>query len=284
MRSLSPLYRFPSAPHSLRRHARPDHLSLSLAPCQSMLRARMPRTMRPALFTTTPRLVQVPCSRPPWLLQLPAKVKPMLQLRIQEPPSSTTMYQSPVPVKCIAESNLFSFDNGLSGIEVGSYTALLIQAVDGTFQLAAGKEVSVSFPQSGASTQFPDPHGGLISDFTTYGPSNYFHFKPAIAAPGGNILSTYPVPMGTYAVLSGTSMATPFGLKTERCRRLARSSGRPTSRATRTRTTGRASTRSRCRRRSSRTGRRSPTARTASSSVRSRSRATRRRRRTSRAG
>ncbi|KAI1795577.1 subtilisin-like protease [Ganoderma leucocontextum] len=108
---------------------------------------------------------------------------------------------------------IYDNGNGFAGIEVGNYTSVLIQAADGTFlaqQLAAGKEISVSFPQSGASTQFPDPHGGLISDFTTYGPSNDFHFKPAIAAPGGNILSTYPVPMGTYAVLSGTSMATPF--------------------------------------------------------------------------
>ena len=35
-------------------------------------------------------------------------------------------------------------------------------------------------------------------------------FKPAVAAPGGNILSTFPVPLGSFAVLSGTSMATPF--------------------------------------------------------------------------
>lgn len=35
-------------------------------------------------------------------------------------------------------------------------------------------------------------------------------FKPAIAAPGGNILSTFPVPLGSFALLSGTSMATPF--------------------------------------------------------------------------
>lgn len=35
-------------------------------------------------------------------------------------------------------------------------------------------------------------------------------FKPAVAAPGGNILSTYPVPLGSFAILSGTSMATPF--------------------------------------------------------------------------
>lgn len=49
-----------------------------------------------------------------------------------------------------------------------------------------------------------------MSSFSTYGPSNDMYFKPAVSAPGGGILSTYPVPMGAYAILSGTSMATPF--------------------------------------------------------------------------
>lgn len=35
-------------------------------------------------------------------------------------------------------------------------------------------------------------------------------FKPAVAAPGGNILSTLPLPLGGWGVESGTSMATPF--------------------------------------------------------------------------
>jgi subtilisin family serine protease len=44
----------------------------------------------------------------------------------------------------------------------------------------------------------------------SYGPSNDFFFKPAVGAPGGNILSTLPVPLGSFGVESGTSMATPF--------------------------------------------------------------------------
>ncbi|CAA7260648.1 unnamed protein product [Cyclocybe aegerita] len=108
------------------------------------------------------------------------------------------------------------YDNGggFNAISTGNFTtAVLIQGPDGEFlvnQFAAGVPIFVTFPQSGASTEFPDPEGGLISGFTSYGPSNDFFFKPALAAPGGNILSTVPVNRGEFAVLSGTSMATPF--------------------------------------------------------------------------
>ncbi|KAF9010760.1 pyrolysin [Cyathus striatus] len=108
---------------------------------------------------------------------------------------------------------IYDNGNGFAGISVGTFEAALIQSFDGEFlvsQFAAGKNITVTFPQSGASTNFPDPEGGLISSFTSYGPSNDFFFKPAVAAPGGNILSTLPVPLGSYGVLSGTSMATPF--------------------------------------------------------------------------
>jgi subtilisin family serine protease len=70
--------------------------------------------------------------------------------------------------------------------------------------------MTVSFPQVGGATNFPNDHGGLMSEFSSYGPSFDFGFKPAFATPGGSIISTYPVSMGSYAVLSGTSMATPF--------------------------------------------------------------------------
>ena len=49
-----------------------------------------------------------------------------------------------------------------------------------------------------------------MSTFSTFGPENDFSFKPAVSAPGGNIISTYPLALGGYAVASGTSMATPF--------------------------------------------------------------------------
>ncbi|KAI0319168.1 pyrolysin [Amylostereum chailletii] len=115
------------------------------------------------------------------------------------------------------------YDNGggFSSITTGDFTnSTFIQAADGAFvrlcvtslasTYAAGKAISISFPQTGGSTNFPNPTGGLVSDFSTYGPSNDMYFKPALAAPGGNIISTIPVALGSYAVESGTSMATPF--------------------------------------------------------------------------
>jgi subtilisin family serine protease len=79
-----------------------------------------------------------------------------------------------------------------------------------SFQLvtdAIPKNATISFPDRPFT--YPVP-GGLTSSFSAYGPSNDMYFKPAVSAPGGFILSTFPVRMGSYAVDSGTSMATPF--------------------------------------------------------------------------
>ncbi|KAH7162210.1 peptidase S8/S53 domain-containing protein [Dactylonectria estremocensis] len=52
--------------------------------------------------------------------------------------------------------------------------------------------------------------GGAVSTFTSWGPTWELDTKPQFGAPGGGILSTYPRDLGNYAVLSGTSMATPL--------------------------------------------------------------------------
>ncbi|KAI0049851.1 subtilisin-like protease [Auriscalpium vulgare] len=101
---------------------------------------------------------------------------------------------------------------GFSKIDVGTYqNASYIRADDGAWlvsQFVAKANITLSF--TNASTPVFTPDGGLVSYYSSYGPTNDMYFKPAVAAPGGNILSTYPLPMGTWAVLSGTSMATPF--------------------------------------------------------------------------
>jgi hypothetical protein len=52
--------------------------------------------------------------------------------------------------------------------------------------------------------------GGTVSDFSSYGLDGDLRSKPDIGGPGGNILSTYPLAKSGYAVLSGTSMSSPY--------------------------------------------------------------------------
>jgi len=55
----------------------------------------------------------------------------------------------------------------------------------------------------------PNPTGGLISSFSSFGLSAVLDVKPDIGAPGGLIRSTYPIELGSYATISGTSMSSP---------------------------------------------------------------------------
>lgn len=56
---------------------------------------------------------------------------------------------------------------------------------------------------------FVSPTGGLISSFSSYGLAPDLSLKPDIGAPGGGIYSTYPLALGGYATLGGTSMSSP---------------------------------------------------------------------------
>ncbi len=73
-------------------------------------------------------------------------------------------------------------------------------------RLAAGPVTMTWTDQTGA---FVNPTGGLISSFSSYGLAPDLSLKPDIGAPGGLIRSTYPVELGSYATISGTSMASP---------------------------------------------------------------------------
>lgn len=56
---------------------------------------------------------------------------------------------------------------------------------------------------------YPYGTGGLMSGFSSYGLAPDLSFKPQLGAPGGGIVSTYPLGLGGTASLSGTSMSAP---------------------------------------------------------------------------
>lgn len=61
-------------------------------------------------------------------------------------------------------------------------------------------------PKGVANTAF----GGKMSTYTSWGPTWEATIKSEIAAPGQYILSTYPLRLGKYRIISGTSMACPY--------------------------------------------------------------------------
>lgn len=73
--------------------------------------------------------------------------------------------------------------------------------------LEAGETVTLSW--SDELLTVPNPTGGLISSFSSYGLAADLALKPDIGAPGGLINSTYPMAKGEYATISGTSMSSP---------------------------------------------------------------------------
>ncbi|KAL0952205.1 hypothetical protein HGRIS_008814 [Hohenbuehelia grisea] len=89
----------------------------------------------------------------------------------------------------------------------------LVSADNGKWLVAqfnAGTSIKLSFPSNSPFNMEDTVLGGIMSPFSSYGPTYDMYFKPAYSAPGGNILSTVPMAMGEFGVKSGTSMATPF--------------------------------------------------------------------------
>ncbi|KAG6107516.1 hypothetical protein E4U13_006917 [Claviceps humidiphila] len=81
--------------------------------------------------------------------------------------------------------------------------------------LKAGRKVTVNVLTTAqttpsVSTRPNNATGGKLSTWSSWGPTWELEFKPQFGAPGGKILSTLPVAMGSYAVYSGTSMSAPL--------------------------------------------------------------------------
>jgi minor extracellular serine protease Vpr len=96
-------------------------------------------------------------------------------------------------------------DDGIEGVWGAGISLASGQAIRDL--LTAGEEVVLTFTDETASTA--NPTGGLVSSFSSYGQEVELEFGPSVMAPGGLIVSTYPLARGGYAMLSGTSMAAP---------------------------------------------------------------------------
>ncbi|TGJ83571.1 hypothetical protein E0Z10_g5200 [Xylaria hypoxylon] len=110
---------------------------------------------------------------------------------------------------------------GASGPSVTGVTAIkavgmttAAQGVAWVGSLAAGSEVVLNMvdPETAPVSLITSNNtltGGAPSTYTTWNPTYEMDVKPQVASPGGNILSTWPQALGSYAVISGTSMSCP---------------------------------------------------------------------------
>lgn len=75
-------------------------------------------------------------------------------------------------------------------------------------QIKSGKSVTLNFnPVAQVAKQ---PTGNTVSSFSSVGPTFENDLKPEIAGIGGFVYSTLPRYLGSWGVMSGTSMATPY--------------------------------------------------------------------------
>ena len=111
-------------------------------------------------------------------------------------------------VAVVIHNNAPGVFNGTLGSPIDGVTPVVgISLEQGQQIKATGLPAVMTWTDQQAS--FPSPTGGLISSFSSYGLSPDLALKPDIGAPGGNIYSSYPLELGGYATLGGTSMASP---------------------------------------------------------------------------
>ncbi|KAJ2077187.1 hypothetical protein H4R24_005276 [Coemansia sp. RSA 988] len=87
---------------------------------------------------------------------------------------------------------------------------VVIKADDGQAILDELKDGSVTASATNHTMSVANPLGGQVSHFSSWGPDPELQLSPAVGAPGGNIFSTFPLALGGYTSLSGTSMASPY--------------------------------------------------------------------------
>ncbi|PIA13467.1 subtilisin-like protein [Coemansia reversa NRRL 1564] len=87
---------------------------------------------------------------------------------------------------------------------------VIIKAEDGQAIIDELKNGSVTASATNHTMSVANPLGGQVSHFSSWGPDPELQLSPAVGAPGGNIFSTFPLALGGYTSLSGTSMASPY--------------------------------------------------------------------------
>lgn len=102
---------------------------------------------------------------------------------------------------------LYNYAEGLKGVAtVPPYVAqqwlsLLKDGKAVTVTLPGGNDTAVRLEQLENNVS-----GGYMGDLSSWGPTWELAMNPQVAAPGANILSTFPMAMGGYRVMTGTSM------------------------------------------------------------------------------
>ena len=76
--------------------------------------------------------------------------------------------------------------------------------------LQSGVMVRISFPDSAMLAVANNFTAGIASPFSSYGPTFDLSSQTDMMAPGAQILGLWPVALGNYSIVSGTSMATPY--------------------------------------------------------------------------
>jgi hypothetical protein len=111
------------------------------------------------------------------------------------------------------------FYNNLAGFlpvpNVGGGPAITIPVVgvsdtEGLAIYAAAGTTGTPLTWTSSSDYFPNTGGGVVSSFSSWGPTAELGLKPDLSAPGALIRSTWPTTqLGGHAVMSGTSAASP---------------------------------------------------------------------------
>lgn len=130
----------------------------------------------------------------------------------------TTFYEKAVAAQADGAKAVIIYNNEPGLLNASASPDLTLPAVTITQDegkkledlVAKGKTTITWTEEKVASHNHDD---GVVSNFSSYGPSATLELKPDVVAPGGRIYSAFPLDSdavaGGYATLSGTSMASP---------------------------------------------------------------------------